>query len=129
MEEAEEDEDEDLLADIELEQAPPVDPVPAPEAPVKRKRGRPPKNKPEAAAIIRVEDEVTGEVNDIIVKKEVGAEQEDDIAEEVIVGEGTATIQLEELSQVEEAVQEPQLSEAPPNGDLTPEMILSMMDR
>uniref|UniRef100_A0A3B3ZEX0 C2H2-type domain-containing protein n=1 Tax=Periophthalmus magnuspinnatus TaxID=409849 RepID=A0A3B3ZEX0_9GOBI len=59
-----------------------------------------------AAAIIRVEDEVTGEVNDIIVKKEVGAEQEDDIAEE-----------------------DPQLTEAPPNGDLTPEMILSMMDR
>ncbi|KAK7913072.1 hypothetical protein WMY93_013283 [Mugilogobius chulae] len=82
-----------------------------------------------AAAIIRVEDELTGEVNDIIVKKEVGAEQEDDIAEEVIVGEGTATIQLEELSQVEEAVQDPQLAEAPPNGDLTPEMILSMMDR
>lgn len=128
LEEAEEDED-DLLGDIELEQAPPVVPLPAPEPPVKRKRGRPPKNKPEAAAIIRVEDEVTGEVNDIIVKKEVGAEQEDDIAEEVIVGEGTATIQLEELSQVEEAVQEPQMSEAPPNGDLTPEMILSMMDR
>lgn len=128
LEDAEDDED-DLLADIEIEQAESVDPIPAPEPPVKRKRGRPPKNKPEAAAIIRVEDEVTGEVNDIIVKKEVGAEQEDDIAEEVIVGEGTATIQLEELSQVEEAVQEPQLSEAPPNGDLTPEMILSMMDR
>lgn len=128
LEEAEEDE-EDLLADIELEQAEPVTPIPAPEPPVKRKRGRPPKNKPEAAAIIRVEDEITGEVNDIIVKKEVGAEQEDDIAEEVIVGEGTATIQLEELVQVEEAVQEPPLSEAPPNGDLTPEMILSMMDR
>uniref|UniRef100_A0A3Q3N3H9 Transcriptional repressor CTCF n=1 Tax=Mastacembelus armatus TaxID=205130 RepID=A0A3Q3N3H9_9TELE len=42
----------------------------------------------------------TGEVDDIIVKKE---------------DEGTA--------------QEVQLSGAPPNGDLTPEMILSMMDR
>uniref|UniRef100_A0A671YKZ1 Transcriptional repressor CTCF n=1 Tax=Sparus aurata TaxID=8175 RepID=A0A671YKZ1_SPAAU len=58
------------------------------------------------AAIIRVEDEATGEVDDIIVKKEVGAEQDDQ------EDEGTA-----------------QLSEAPPNGDLTPEMILSMMDR
>ncbi|KAJ0002123.1 hypothetical protein NQD34_001918 [Periophthalmus magnuspinnatus] len=131
MEEEEEEEEEeyDLLAEMEMEQASPVVPVPAPEPPVKRKRGRPPKNKPQAAAIIRVEDEVTGEVNDIIVKKEVGAEQEDDIAEEVIVGEGNATIQMEELSQVEEAVQDPQLTEAPPNGDLTPEMILSMMDR
>ncbi|XP_072321991.1 transcriptional repressor CTCF-like [Eucyclogobius newberryi] len=128
MEEAEED-DEDLLDEIELEQASPVVPVPAPEPPVKRKRGRPPKNKPEAAAIIRVENEETGEVNDIIVKKEVGVDQEDDIAEEVIVGEGKAAIQMEELSQVEEAVQDPQLTEAPPNGDLTPEMILSMMDR
>lgn len=72
---------------------------------------------------------MTGEVDDIIVKKEVGAEQEDEICEEVVVGEGKATIQMEELSQVEEAVQEPQMSEAPPNGDLTPEMILSMMDR
>lgn len=127
MDELEEDED-DLLDEIEVEQAPPVDPVPAPEPPVKRKRGRPPKNKPEAAAIIRVEDEVTGEVDDIIVKKEVGAEQDDEIAEEVIVGEGKATIHMEELS-VEEAGPEEQLSEAPPNGDLTPEMILSMMDR
>lgn len=128
MEEPEE-EDDDLLTEIEVEQAPPVNPIPAPEPPVKRKRGRPPKNKTGAAAFIRVEDEVTGEVDDIIVKKEVGAEQEDEICEEVVVGEGKATIQMEELSQVEEAVQEPQMSEAPPNGDLTPEMILSMMDR
>uniref|UniRef100_A0A3B3XWW1 Transcriptional repressor CTCF n=1 Tax=Poecilia mexicana TaxID=48701 RepID=A0A3B3XWW1_9TELE len=96
-----EDEEDEMLNEIEVEQAEPVVPIPAPvEPPVKRKRGRPPKNKPDPAAIIRVEDEVTGEVDDIIVKKEVGAEQE----------EGT-------------------MEEAPPNGDLTPEMILSMMDR
>lgn len=47
MDEIEDDDDEDLLDDIELEQAPPVVPVAAPEEPpVKRKRGRPPKNKP-----------------------------------------------------------------------------------
>lgn len=75
-----------------------------------------------------MEDEATGEVDDIIVKKEVGAEQdyqEEDAPEEVVVGEGNATIQMEELSQA----QEMQLTEPPPNGDLTPEMILSMMDR
>lgn len=85
------------------------------------------------AAIIRVEDEATGEVDDIIVKKEVGADQDDgneEAVEEVVVGGGKSTIQMEELSQEEvTAAQEEQLSEAPPNGDLTPEMILSMMDR
>uniref|UniRef100_A0A8C4GRD9 Transcriptional repressor CTCF n=1 Tax=Dicentrarchus labrax TaxID=13489 RepID=A0A8C4GRD9_DICLA len=97
--------EEEELSEIEVEQAPPVIPIPAPvEPPVKRKRGRPPKSKPDTAAIIRVEDELTGEVDDIIVKKEVGAEQDDQ------EDEGTA-------------------QEAPPNGDLTPEMILSMMDR
>uniref|UniRef100_G3PTK5 Transcriptional repressor CTCF n=1 Tax=Gasterosteus aculeatus aculeatus TaxID=481459 RepID=G3PTK5_GASAC len=102
-------EEEEELSELEVEQDPPVVPIPAPvEPPVKRKRGRPPKNKPnskfrnQSAAIIRVEDEVTGEVDDIIVKKE-------------------------ELPQ--EAVAAPEVSEAPPNGDLTPEMILSMMDR
>lgn len=85
-----------------------------------------------AAAIIRVEDEVTGEVDDIIVKKEVGVDQDDlndEETEEVIVGGGESTIQLEELPQEQGAAPEVQLSEAPPNGDLTPEMILSMMDR
>lgn len=88
-----------------------------------------------AAAIIRVEDEATGEVDDIIVKKEVGADQDEqddgnnEIVEQVVVGEGKSTIQMEELSQAEESGQEVQMSEAPPNGDLTPEMILSMMDR
>lgn len=88
-----------------------------------------------AAAIIRVEDEATGEVDDIIVKKEVGADQDDqeicseEAVEQVVVGGGKSTIQMEELAQEEVAAQEVQLSEAPPNGDLTPEMILSMMDR
>lgn len=87
-----------------------------------------------AAAIIRVEDEVTGEVDDIIVKKEVGAEHDDqedgdeDAAEEVVVGGVKSTMQVEELAQ-DGTAQEAQLSGAPPNGDLTPEMILSMMDR
>ncbi|XP_015254853.1 PREDICTED: transcriptional repressor CTCF-like [Cyprinodon variegatus] len=125
-----EDEDDDLLNEIEVEQAEPVVPIPAPvEPPVKRKRGRPPKNKPNTAAIIRVEDEATGEVDDIIVKKEVGAEQEEGATEEVVIGGVKSTIEMEELSQVEGAAEEVQLSEAPPNGDLTPEMILSMMDR
>lgn len=89
---------------------------------------------PAAAAVIRVEDEATGEVEDIIVKKEVGTEQDEqddgnEIVEQVVVGEGKSTIQMEELSQAEESGQEVQMSEAPPNGDLTPEMILSMMDR
>lgn len=75
-----------------------------------------------AAAIIRVEDQATGEVADIIVKKEVGAEQEeraDEAIEQVVVGGGKSTIQIEEGA----------ASGAAPNGDLTPEMILSMMDR
>ncbi|CAJ1049164.1 transcriptional repressor CTCF-like [Xyrichtys novacula] len=122
-------EEEDLLDEIEVEQAPSVVPIPAPvEPPVKRKRGRPPKSKPDTAVIIRVEDEATGEVDDIIVKKEVGAEPDDQEAEEVIVGEGKTTIQMEDLPE-EETAQGEQLSDAPPNGDLTPEMILSMMDR
>ncbi|XP_028298990.1 transcriptional repressor CTCF-like isoform X2 [Gouania willdenowi] len=137
LEEMEEEDDDDMLTEIEVEQAAAVIPIPAPvEPPVKRKRGRPPKNKPNTAAIIRVEDETTGEVDDIIVKKEVGADQDDlneEVeTEEVIVGEGKAAIQMEDLVQEEEeeaAVQEVQLSEANANGDLTPEMILSMMDR
>ncbi|XP_042351816.1 transcriptional repressor CTCF-like isoform X2 [Plectropomus leopardus] len=130
--ELDEAEEEEGLSEIEVDQAPPVVPIPAPvEPPVKRKRGRPPKSKPDAA-IIRVEDEATGEVDDIIVKREVGADHDevnDDTVEEVVVGGGKSTIQLEELPQEEGAAQEVQLPDAPPNGDLTPEMILSMMDR
>lgn len=60
-----------------------------------------------AAAIIQVEDQNTGEIENIIVevKKEPDAE----------------TVEEEEEAQ-------PAVVEAP-NGDLTPEMILSMMDR
>ncbi|TDH17144.1 hypothetical protein EPR50_G00004910 [Perca flavescens] len=127
-------EEEEGLSEIEVEQAPPVVPIPAPVGPpVKRKRGRPPKSKLDTAAIIRVEDEATGEVDDIIVKKEVGADDledgNDEAAEEVVVGGGNPTIQLEEMPQEEGTAPEVQQSEAPPNGDLTPEMILSMMDR
>lgn len=47
LDEAEE--EEELLSEIEVEQAPPVVPIPAPvEPPVKRKRGRPPKSKPDS---------------------------------------------------------------------------------
>lgn len=47
--EQEEAEEEEELSEIEVEQAPPVVPIPAPvEPPVKRKRGRPPKNKPDS---------------------------------------------------------------------------------
>lgn len=95
---------------------------------------------PSAEAIIRVEDETTGEVDDIIVKKEMKAEQasqeeeaveDEEPAVEVEHAEGEPANQLEESFQGEEVVQEVALSvtEAPPNGDLTPEMILSMMDR
>ncbi|KAA8595597.1 hypothetical protein FQN60_010888 [Etheostoma spectabile] len=136
-------EEEEGLSEIEVEQAPPVVPIPAPVGPpVKRKRGRPPKSKLDilesnlklltAAAIIRVEDEVTGEVDDIIVKKEVGADDldgNDEAAQEVVVGGGNPTIQLEEMPQEQGTAPEVQQSEAPANGDLTPEMILSMMDR
>lgn len=57
IEEAEEEEEEedDLLAEIEVDQAPPVVPIPAPvEPPVKRKRGRPPKNKPDSKRHTRI---------------------------------------------------------------------------
>lgn len=48
-EQEEAEEEEELLSEIEVEQAPPVVPIPAPvEPPVKRKRGRPPKNKPDS---------------------------------------------------------------------------------
>jgi len=66
-----------------------------------------------------VEDEVTGQIDDIIVKKEVDHDENahDETVEQVVVGGGKSTIQLEDFPQVA------------PNGDLTPEMILSMMDR
>lgn len=46
MDEPGEEEEEEELSELEVEQDPPVVPVPTPvEPPVKRKRGRPPKNK------------------------------------------------------------------------------------
>jgi hypothetical protein len=70
-----------------------------------------------AAAVIQVEDENTGAIENIIVKKEQEAEQ---AAPEVVVEQpeeaGVETVELP-------------VADAAPNGDLTPEMILSMMDR
>lgn len=54
IDEEDEDAEEALLEEeeeMELEQAPPTKPIPAPvEPPVKRKRGRPPKNAPKPAS-------------------------------------------------------------------------------
>lgn len=163
----EEEEDEDLLDDeqMDVEQAPPSVPIPAPaEPPVKRKRGRPPKNAPKVspvrpgpkptagktrshitttspvkrcisnkwcfllsatAAIIQVEDESTGAIENIIVKKEPeGSDAVPDSAQPVVE-------EVEAVDAVEADVETVQIAvpEAAPNGDLTPEMILSMMDR
>ncbi len=82
-----------------------------------------------AAAIIQVEDESTGAVENIIVKKEDGdtsaaTPPEQGVALTVegvgLDGEGVETVEL--------AVNE-ETAAAAANGDLTPEMILSMMDR
>ncbi|XP_068458713.1 transcriptional repressor CTCF isoform X1 [Clinocottus analis] len=132
---------------MELDQAPAAIPVPAPdEPPVKRKRGRPPKNAPKvptpsksarvaakaaasAAAIIQVEDESTGAVENIIVKKEEG-----DASAATPLEQGAALtvegveLDAEGVETVELAVNE-ETAAAAANGDLTPEMILSMMDR
>lgn len=86
-----------------------------------------------AAAIIQVEDESTGAVENIIVKKEEGegpaggaaGALEPAVALTVegvgLDGEGVETVEL--------AVNEEAAAAAGANGDLTPEMILSMMDR
>lgn len=132
---------------MELDQAPAAIPVPAPdEPPVKRKRGRPPKNAPKpstpsrsarvaakttssAAAIIQVEDESTGAVENIIVKKEEGDTSATTPLEQgmALTVEG-AGLDGEGVETVELAVNE-ETTAASANGDLTPEMILSMMDR
>ncbi|XP_014192664.1 transcriptional repressor CTCF isoform X1 [Haplochromis burtoni] len=131
---------------MELDQAPAAIPVPAPdEPPVKRKRGRPPKNAPKpptpsksvrvatkttasAAAIIQVEDESTGAVENIIVKKEEG-----DASAATPLEQGVAlTVEGVGLDEGVETVELPvneETAAASANGDLTPEMILSMMDR
>ncbi|XP_065812778.1 transcriptional repressor CTCF isoform X1 [Labrus bergylta] len=140
-------EEEEEVDSMELDQAPAAIPVPAPdEPPVKRKRGRPPKNAPKpptpskpvrvatktplaAAAIIQVEDESTGAVENIIVKKEDGDTSATSPLEQGVAltvegvgldGEGVETVEL--------AVNE-ETAVTAANGDLTPEMILSMMDR
>ncbi|XP_062245015.1 transcriptional repressor CTCF [Platichthys flesus] len=144
-------EDEDPES-MELDQAPAAIPVPAPdEPPVKRKRGRPPKNAPKpptpiksvrvaaktkaAAAIIQVEDESTGAVENIIVKKEEGDTPAATPLEQgvalAVEGEGEEVglgLEGEGVDTVELAVNE-ETAAAAANGDLTPEMILSMMDR
>lgn len=132
---------------IDLDQAPATVAVPAPdEMPVKRKRGRPPKNAPKApspskpirgassgtaaAAIIQVEDESTGAVENIVVKKEEGETSAVTSLEhgEVSLTVEEAGLEDEGLETVELAIHgEPATAAA--NGDLTPEMILSMMDR
>lgn len=82
-----------------------------------------------AAAIIQVEDESTGAVENIIVKKEeaeasTATSLEQGVALTVegvgLDGDGVETVEL--------AVSEETAATAA-NGDLTPEMILSMMDR
>lgn len=77
-----------------------------------------------ATAIIQVEDEGTGAIENIIVKKEQdGMDSSVSASAEPVVEEIEATegggVEAEQLS----------IPEAAPNGDLTPEMILSMMDR
>lgn len=74
------------------------------------------------AAIIQVEDESTGAIENIIVKKEPEGSDAVPIPAQPVV---------EEVEAVEADVETVQIAvpEAAPNGDLTPEMILSMMDR
>lgn len=67
-----------------------------------------------------MEDETTGVVENIVVKKEGGAT-------EALTVEG-AEVASEEAETVEMATNE-DTAAAAANGDLTPEMILSMMDR
>ncbi|NXD72164.1 CTCF protein, partial [Eolophus roseicapillus] len=105
-------EDEEETA-VEIEAEPEVEQeAPAP-PPSKKRRGRPPgkaatqPKQSQPAAIIQVEDQNTGEIENIIV--------------EVKKEPGTETVEEEQEAQ-------PAVVEAP-NGDLTPEMILSMMDR
>lgn len=98
---------------VEIEPEPEPQPVTPAPPPAKKRRGRPPgrTNQPkqtQPTAIIQVEDQNTGAIENIIVevKKEPDAEP----------AEG------------EEEEAQPAATDAP-NGDLTPEMILSMMDR
>ncbi len=71
-----------------------------------------------------MEDESTGAIENIIVKKEPEGADADAAAQPVVE-------EVEAVEAVEAGVETVQLTvpEAAPNGDLTPEMILSMMDR
>lgn len=80
-----------------------------------------------AAAVIQVEDESTGAV-DIIVKKE----EADGAAEAPL--QGGVALAVEDAAMDAEGAETVELADgeetvAAANGDLTPEMILSMMDR
>nr|XP_033796881.1 transcriptional repressor CTCF isoform X4 [Geotrypetes seraphini] len=106
-------EDEEETA-VEIEPEPEVQMVNLVPPPAKKRRGRPPgkTNQPkqnQPAAIIQVEDQNTGAIENIIVevKKEPETETVEGVVEQV---QATAPVEA-------------------PNGDLTPEMILSMMDR
>ncbi|XP_069918714.1 transcriptional repressor CTCF isoform X3 [Oryctolagus cuniculus] len=96
---------------VEIEPEPEPQPVTPAPPPAKKRRGRPPgrTNQPKQnQPIIQVEDQNTGAIENIIVevKKEPDAEP----------------------TEGEEEEAQPAATDAP-NGDLTPEMILSMMDR
>lgn len=69
-----------------------------------------------------MEDESTGAIENIIVKKEPEGSDTVPVPAQPVV---------EEVEAVEADVETVQIAvpEAAPNGDLTPEMILSMMDR
>ena len=86
-----------------------------------------------AAAIIQVEDESTGAVENIIVKKEEAEgpsgtplEQGSELTVEAVGLEAEEVEAVEVQGNEEEAAA---AAAAAANGDLTPEMILSMMDR
>lgn len=82
-----------------------------------------------AAAIIQVEDESTGAVENIIVKKEEGdASVPTPLEQGVALSVEGVGLDEEEVETVELAVND-ETAAAAANGDLTPEMILSMMDR
>ncbi|XP_078527097.1 transcriptional repressor CTCF [Lissotriton helveticus] len=105
------DHEEEEMLPVEIEAEPEIEHMTPLSPPTKKRRGRPPgklnQSKPvQPAAIIQVEDQDTGAIENIIVevKKEPG------------------------LDPLEDARAQPNSVEVP-NGELTPEMILSMMDR
>lgn len=77
-----------------------------------------------ATAIIQVEDEGTGAIENIVVKKE-----QDGVDSSVTASVEPLVEEIEATEEGEEEAEQLSVPEAAPNGDLTPEMILSMMDR